>query len=533
MKITLNKTELAGALAALGKLVSRRSIVKAYQAIQIEGRANLLYFRTRNVVEGIEFKMTADLEDDFSAVLVEFEQFRLAVRNCKKKTLDLAVENDEVFIEDVKLALVNGCFPISDDIPDQDTNYDEEIGVWSMMAPAELNDVIVQTARHYGVMTGHDELVSKMTEPVCNHIRRFMRESKVDPFKTRPRNVVHAANGMVEISKDGTCTLKPYDRKYYSKTRCNIAYNPTAQCPRFINELLKPMLETEDDLNSMLLYGAQCVLPDNDIQKFLVINGTPGGGKDTFVNIIRSIIGDESCSELRKGKLGDRFEMGSFIDCSLLLGNDVDRDFLMCKDAGAVKKLCGGNLVEAEIKGVTKRFKLEGLFKIIITSNNRLKVRVDDDMGAWGRRMLVVPFVGKKPEKPISNFDEVLIAEEGEGILNLLIQKAAELIQHGFPMESLAHTRALRILQESDTIYGFLSACVEKVDSGAGITQEDLVEQYKTWCQSNDSAPLLGNEMKQKLRMGMESIFHVVQVNDIGSQRGYHGVAFKETPPTA
>ena len=139
MKITLNKTELAGALAALGKLISRRSIVKTYQAIQIEGRANMLYFRTRNDVEEIEFRLSTDLEDDFSAVLVEFEQFRLAVRNCKKKTLDLAVENDEVFIEDVKLAPVNGCFPISDDIPDQDVNVTElpadTLSALSMLAP--------------------------------------------------------------------------------------------------------------------------------------------------------------------------------------------------------------------------------------------------------------------------------------------------------------------------------------------------------------------------------------------------------------
>ncbi len=99
MEIVLNKTELAGALAALGKLVSRTSLIKAYQAIQIEGRANMLYFRTRNIVEEIEFRMDADLEDDISAVLVEFEQFRLAVRNCKKKTLDLEIENGEVFID--------------------------------------------------------------------------------------------------------------------------------------------------------------------------------------------------------------------------------------------------------------------------------------------------------------------------------------------------------------------------------------------------------------------------------------------------
>ena len=129
MELTLNKTELAGALTALGKLVSRTSLIKAYQAIQIEGRANTLYFRTRNVVEEIEFRMTVELEDDVPAVLVEFEQFRLAVRNSKKKALDLEIENGEVFMDDV----------IPENIPDQDVNATElpadTLSALSMLAP--------------------------------------------------------------------------------------------------------------------------------------------------------------------------------------------------------------------------------------------------------------------------------------------------------------------------------------------------------------------------------------------------------------
>ena len=125
MQINLNKTELTGAIAALGKLVSRSSIIKTYQAVQIEGKANTLYFRTRNVVEEIEFRMTAELEDDFPAVLVSFEDLRQVVRNSKTKTRNLEVDNGEVFIDDIKLAPVNGRFPVPKAIPDQDVTISE------------------------------------------------------------------------------------------------------------------------------------------------------------------------------------------------------------------------------------------------------------------------------------------------------------------------------------------------------------------------------------------------------------------------
>ena len=411
--------------------------------------------------------------------------------------------------------------------------YCDETGVWS---PVDLEDwiaLVVETAHHYAeIMDGYKDLVSRMTVQTCKNLMTNVPKMKVDPFKTRPKNVIHAGNGMVEISKDGTCTLKPYDRKYFSQSRCDIAFNPAAKCPRFINDLLKPQLEDDDDLNSLLRYGAQCILPGNDIQKFLVISGTPGGGKDTFVNIIRAIVGHEYCSELRKGHLADRFELGSCIGSSLLLGCDVDSDFLLGKDAGTVKKLCGGNLVEAEIKNVTQRFKLEGHFKILITSNNVLQVRQDGDMGAWGRRMLIVPFVGKEPETPIYNFHEVLLAEEGEGILNLLIEKAAELIQHGFPKESRAHARAMRLLQhQSDPIGSFLSACVERADSGPGITKEKLEEKYTEWCEANSLPTLVGDSLPKKLAAGMGAIFHVSEAHSVGTKRGFHGVAFKADDP--
>ena len=139
MEIPVNKNSLAGALSALGKLVSRTSLIHAYRGIEIEGKANMLYFRTRNVIEQIEFRLFADLEDDFPPVLVEFEQFRLAVRNCKKKELGLEIENGEVIIEDVMLAPVKGRFPAKEMISDQDTCVTklpaDTLSALSMLAP--------------------------------------------------------------------------------------------------------------------------------------------------------------------------------------------------------------------------------------------------------------------------------------------------------------------------------------------------------------------------------------------------------------
>lgn len=125
MKITLNKTELAGALAALGKLVSRTAPVEANRAVEITGFADTLHFRTRNAFEEIEFTMFAEIDEDFPATLVYFEQFRLAVRNGKNKTLALEVEDGVVTIDGVTFDPVKGHLPPRERLANYEVNVTE------------------------------------------------------------------------------------------------------------------------------------------------------------------------------------------------------------------------------------------------------------------------------------------------------------------------------------------------------------------------------------------------------------------------
>jgi phage/plasmid-associated DNA primase len=292
----------------------------------------------------------------------------------------------------------------------------------------------------------------------------------------------------------------------------------------------------ENDIETVQLYCGQCLLGINLFQKILLLTGTPGGGKGTLVNIIRAIIGEANSVELRTEHLGERFELARFIGKTLLIGSDVPSTFLLNKSAGKVKSLCGWDPLDAEVKGLTESVPLIGNFNMIITANSRLRVNVDGDTGAWKRRILWVPYEKPETANPISDFAGVLLREEGPGILNWMIEGAAKLLQHGFPNESLSSKRVKRLLQESNSVFGFLTTCIEKTDSGAGISVDELASKYTNWCQSNDWEPLWGPAGRRKLTMGLESLFHVPQAHDIvrngRNLRGYNGVAFKSPTPT-
>ena len=420
--------------------------------------------------------------------------------------------------------------------------YDEETGLWNSLECEDLNDIICCTAHDYGTTYGHEDLDSKFDEPHCKRLQGFMRNSKVDLFQSRPKNAIHLANGMVEICDDGTRILKPFSREYYSRNLCPFPYDPKAQCPRFISELLEPVFE-QDDINMLQLAFGQAMLAYNLRQKFFILTGTPGGGKGTIVNIIKSIIGSQNCAELRTEFLGNRFETAGYIGKSMLFGNDVPSDFLRCEHADTIKKLTGGDPNDAEIKGVTKKFQIDGHFNMVITSNGRLLVKVDDDLGAWTRRMELLQLIGDPPENPDPLFAEKLLNDEGAVIVNWAIEGAARVLRDGFPKESLSSRRVERLLLESNSIVGFLGTSIERTDSGAGITIGELICEYEQWCRRNEWEPQLDTESKRKLKQGLEMRFHVTESHDIirkdevsnetTAMRGYHGVAFKETPPTA
>ena len=151
--------------------------------------------------------------------------------------------------------------------------------------------------------------------------------------------------------------------------------------------------------------------------------------------------------------------------------------------------------------------------------------------------MLVIKYAGAPPAESIPDFDEILLKEEGPGILNFLVQGAAKVLCEGFPESSLAYKRAGDILLESNSIYGFLETCIELTDSGDGITIDELRNRYREWCVQKNLTPMMDDNGKHRLKDAIESRFGVNEAHSLkrtdssGNEtevRGYRGVKFKE-----
>ena len=301
---------------------------------------------------------------------------------------------------------------------------------------------------------------------------------------SKKQKIVHLANGVL-VYGSGEFDLQSFDKSFFSRNRSPISFDENAACPRFLNELVLPAV-SEDDSLLLQKYTGICLLGENIIQRLLILDGEAGRGKTQFANVVQHLIGMVNCTQLRTSLLAERFEIFRFLKKTLLEGVDVPANFLTTKGASVLKGLVGGDFFDAKQKGGTGSFQFQGKFCVIVTSNSRLRIRLEGDIGAWKRRLLIVRYEAPPPKKKIDDFGSVLIRTEGSGILNWalhglgLVLKDVEI--HGdiqLTQDQIGVVDSL--LAESESLRHFLIECIETSDDCA-LAVFEIVAAYSEFC---------------------------------------------------
>lgn len=383
---------------------------------------------------------------------------------------------------------------------------------------------------------GHDDvrmLESMRSDRTLNSVVSQLRgiSEERDAFTKRP-SIVHLANGVLRLDESGF-ELLSFSPEFRSRNQSPIAFDPKATCPRFLNELIAPAVHPEDIVLLQKMAG-QCLLGRNPVQRLLILDGKAGRGKSQYACVLQGIVGQQNVTELRTKHLGERFELFRYLRRTLLVGVDVDADFLNMKGAQMIKGLVGGDWYDAEQKGGTGSFQLQGNFNMLMTSNSRLKVRLQGDVGAWKRRMLIVRYEAPKPKKKIPDFGALLVKEEGPGILNWALQGLLALqedIKECGEIRLTPRQEAIvdSLLAESDSLRHFLRECVVSAPRET-LTVAEIIRAYAHYCPDKGWDPMTDTEIASQLPSLMLELFRTAKAHDIKrdgrSHRGFRDVAF-------
>lgn len=416
--------------------------------------------------------------------------------------------------------------------------YDEKTGLWKEISPdtlkQEISSLLLQVSRDENLPSLESQRSNANLESIVSQMKGICE--KRNAF-VKDKTFVHLGNGVLTFNKDGEIEFNNFSPDFYSRNQSPILYDATARCDRFLNELLLPAISPAD-IVLLQKYAGLSLLGNNLIQRLLVLDGEGERGKSTIVRVIQKIVGFTNITQLRTQHLEARFELYRYSKKTLLVGVDVPGGFLSEKGAHIIKGLTGNDLMDTELKGSSGNFQIQGNYCIIIVSNSRLHVRLDGDMSAWKRRLLMIRFNAPPPLKKIPDFADLLITTEGSGILNWALEGLLLLLNEislggDIFLNDEQKNIVDSLLAESDSLRHFLNEELTSDENGS-LTVPEIVEAYAEYCPKKGWVAKGITVIQRELEGLMLELFAVSKSNSIErngkNQRGFRKVRFKNFP---
>jgi len=409
--------------------------------------------------------------------------------------------------------------------------YNEATGVWETLPLPKVKLALAAFIKALADRHQVEKLTMMRTNALLGAILALAKGYKgMGELDAAAGPLIHVANGVLDLST-GKAIVRDFSPDDWSTSACAIPWDAKAKCDRFLDELLTPALNAED-IDLLQRYAGSLLFGLNAAQRFQVLHGDASSGKSTLVTILERIVGLSNVANLRTQHLAGRFESHGFQGKKLLTAKDVPSKFLGNAGAKAIKALVGADLIETEQKFGDK-FQLRGNLNIIVTSNGRLRLPLEEDEGAWRRRLLVLDFSRKEKAKRVPHFDDVLLKEESEGILAWMVEGAvkhlAELNSGGdFRLTKAQIDRIENLLLESRSVAEFIKGGVVKKAKGE-VSVDELLRAYVEFCRAKNWEPVSHREFSRQLTDLMISTHGIYKRNDVQrdgkSVRGFKGIA--------
>ena len=136
-----------------------------------------------------------------------------------------------------------------------------------------------------------------------------------------------------------------------------------------------------------------CFYRRNELSKAFILTGEKANGKSTFLEMVRSVLGESNTAALDLGELDERFSVATLAGRLANIGDDISDEFLKGKSVAMFKKIVSGNEIKAEIKNDPNIFFIRPYVKLLLSANTI--PRMKDKTGAVLRRLVIVPFNAK------------------------------------------------------------------------------------------------------------------------------------------
>lgn len=264
-------------------------------------------------------------------------------------------------------------------------------------------------------------------------------------------------------------------------------WNPDAESHVVDETLLKIANGSADVLENLLEVIGLCMYRGTEFATCPILVGDGSNGKSTYINMLHCILGEDNCSSLDMGTIGERFQTVPLMGKLANLGDDISNEFVSGSKAAVIKKVITGDYISAEYKGAeTFAFKP---YCTLVFSCNEIP-RLGDHTYGMLRRLFPIPFDAKF-DRGDSNFNPNIerdLKEEPaiERAIALGIECLRRCIERGGLSANVGTDRMVaRIKLDNDSVALFAS---EECEQGVeGWVIRKLYERYSDFCREAGS----------------------------------------------
>lgn len=330
--------------------------------------------------------------------------------------------------------------------------------------------------------------------------------------------MLNCPNGTVDLK---TGRIHPHRREdLFSKitlTSCG------GECPRWL-EALKTIFDGDGDLVSYVRRALGYSLTGNTGEHALFLcYGTGRNGKNTILDTARTILGDYATVAnprmfLATGQGDHPAMLADLMGRRFVPTSEVEEGERLAESL--VKRVTGDKTLKARFMRQNP-FEFPVLFKLWMLANCKPEIQGRDE-GIWSR-VRIIPFdVFIPTEKRIKNFSDVLVAEEGPGILRWMVDGCLDWQRVGLaePARIVEAVNCYR--SEQDTLGDYLNQrCIlnEAVRIKIGVLYSDYVK----WCKENGEKSVLTNR-----KFGSEMTRRDFKLYESNGSRFRIGIALKD-----
>lgn len=249
-----------------------------------------------------------------------------------------------------------------------------------------------------------------------------------------PVNLICVGNGVFDVLQN---KLIPHSNEYFFKSKINIDYIESADCPsikKFLGEIVE-----EKNKDTLMEIPAYLLYRDYFYQKAVMLNGTNDNGKSKYIGLLEKFVGNKNFSSEELQQICH----STFSKAELfgkLMNSCADLPATIMENTGDFKKLTSGTDTISAQRKFGQPFQYKNYAKLIFSANEVPESK--DTTDAFFKRWVIIDFPfkfvlgleneeGNLRKADPNILEKIATKEEMEGLLKNALNVLPGLIARG------------------------------------------------------------------------------------------------------